>query len=185
MGVLGCFGKATGRAGWVSLHSPSSTTHPTHTMVRAHIIRRYRVPPGGRVVFEAGFEPVACTLPSRGWAPDALDQSAIPPGKAIHAILDNVVTHKHPKVRAWLAHHPRWAFHFAPTSASWLNAVERFFSALTRRRLRRSSFTGVIVLHAAIKRYIAEQNRSAKPFVWTKPSTDILAAVSRSPEPSV
>jgi transposase len=112
-------------------------------------------------------------------------EAAVPPGKAIHAILDNVATHKHPKVRAWLARHPRWTFHFTPTSASWLNAVEGFFSALTRRRLRRGSFTGVVDLQAAIKRYIAEHNRSAKPFVWTKPATDILAAVSRSPEPSV
>ena len=83
------------------------------------------------------------------------------------------------------ARHPRWTFHFTPTSAAWLNAVEGFFSALTRRRLRRGSFTGVVDLQAAIKRYIAEHNRSAKPFVWTKPATDILAAVSRSPEPSV
>ncbi len=103
--------------------------------------------------------------------------------KAIHAILDNVATHKHPKVRAWLARHPRWTFDF--TSASWLNAVEGFFSALTRRRLRRGSFTGFVDLQAAIKRYIAEHNRRAKPFARTKPATDIIAAVSRSPELSV
>ena len=112
-------------------------------------------------------------------------RGADPPGKSIHAILDNVATHKHPKVRTWLARHPRWTFHFTPTSASWLNAVEGFFSALTRRRLRRGSFNGVVDLQAAIKRYIAEHNRRARPFVWTKPATDILAAVSRSPEPFV
>ncbi|SEH88754.1 DDE superfamily endonuclease [Methylobacterium sp. 275MFSha3.1] len=112
-------------------------------------------------------------------------EAAVPPGKAIRAILDNVATHKHPKVRAWLARHPRWTFHFTPTSASWLNAVEGFCSALTRRRLRRGSFTGVVDLQAAIKRYIAEHNRCAGPFVWTKPATDIIAAVSQSPEPSV
>ena len=112
-------------------------------------------------------------------------EAAVPPGKAIHAILDNVATHKHPKVRAWLARHPHWTFHFTPTSASWLNAVEGFFSALTRRRLRRGSFTGVVDLQAAIKRYIAEHNQRARPFVWTKPATDILEAVGRSPEPSV
>lgn len=112
-------------------------------------------------------------------------EAAVPPGKAIHAILDNVATHKHPKVRVWLARHPRWTFHFTPTSASWLNAFEGFFSALTRRRLRRGSFTGVVDLQAAIKRYIAEHSRRARPFVWTKPATDIIAAVSRSPEPSV
>jgi transposase len=95
-------------------------------------------------------------------------EAAVPSGKAIHAILDNVATHKHPKVRAWLARHPRWTFHFTPTSASWLNAVEGFFSALTRRRLRRGSLTGVVDLQAAIKRYIAEHNRRARPFIWTK-----------------
>jgi transposase len=110
---------------------------------------------------------------------------AVPSGKAIRAILDNVATHKHPKVRDWLARHPRWTFHFTPTSASWLNAAEGFFSALTRRRLRRGSFTSVVDLQAAIERYIAEHNRRARPVVWNKPVTDILAAVSRSPEPSV
>jgi DDE superfamily endonuclease len=61
----------------------------------------------------------------------------VPAGKIIHAILDNYATHKHPKVRDWLVRHPRWVFHFTPTSGSWLNAVENFFSALTRRRLKR------------------------------------------------
>jgi transposase len=111
-------------------------------------------------------------------------EAAVPPGKAIHAFLDNVATHKHPKVRASLVRHPRWTFHVTPT-ASWLNAVEGFFSALSRRRLRRGSFTGVVNLQAAIKRHIAEHNRRAKPFISTKPAADILAAVSRSPEPSV
>src|SRR5512132_3509114 len=64
-------------------------------------------------------------------------ERAVPPGEGIHAILDNYATHKHPKVRAWLANHPRWVFHFTPTSASWLNAVEGFFSVLTRRRFER------------------------------------------------
>lgn len=108
-------------------------------------------------------------------------EAAVPAGKVIHAILDNDATHKHPKVRAWLARHPRWTFHFTPTSASWLNAVEGFFSALTRRRLRRGSFVGVIDLQAAIKRYIAEHNGRARPFTWTKPAAEIITAVSRLP----
>lgn len=86
-------------------------------------------------------------------------EAAEPTGKVVHTILDNVGSHKHPKVCAWLARHPRWTFHFTPTSASWLNTVEGFFSALTRRRLRRGSFTGVVDLQAAIKRHIAEHNR--------------------------
>jgi transposase len=64
-------------------------------------------------------------------------ERAVPAGKLIHAIVDNYATHKHPKVQAWLIRHPRWTFHFTPTSSSWLNAVENFFSALTRKRLRR------------------------------------------------
>ena len=70
-------------------------------------------------------------------------EAAVPAGKLIHVILDNYGTHKHPKVRAWLARHPRWIFHFTPTSASWMNAVEGFFSALTRRRLKRGNFSGI------------------------------------------
>jgi transposase len=112
-------------------------------------------------------------------------EAAVPAGKIVHAILDNYAVHKHQKVRAWLDRHPRWTFHFTPTSASWLNAVEGFFSALSRRRLRRGTFTGIVDLQAAIKRYIAEHNRSARPFVWTKPAAAIFDALNRAPEPSV
>ena len=109
----------------------------------------------------------------------------VPAGKIIHAILDNYATHKHPKVRAWLVRHPRWVFHFTPTSGSWLNAVENFFSALTRRRLKRGVFKSIVDLQAAIKRYLDEHNADPKPFVWTKPADVILAKVSRLPVPSV
>jgi transposase len=97
----------------------------------------------------------------------------------IHAILDNYAAHKHPKVLAWLARHPRWVFHFTPTSGSWLNAVETFFSALTRCRIRRGSFPSIVDLQAAIHRYIAEHNADPKPFAWTKPADRILAKVNR------
>ena len=73
---------------------------------------------------------------------DAVER-VVPPGKVIHAILDNYATHKHPKVQAWLANHPRWVFRFTPTSASWLNAVEGFSSILTRRRLKRGAFKSI------------------------------------------
>lgn len=109
----------------------------------------------------------------------------VPADKAVHAILDNYATHKHPKVRAWLARHPRWTFHFTPTSASWLNAVEGFFSVLTRRRLRRGVFKGVVDLQAAINRYLKEHNADPKPFVWTKPAAEIFDKLARLPEPSV
>jgi transposase len=80
--------------------------------------------------------------------------------------LDNA-THKPSRVRAWLVRHPRWTFHFAPTSASWLNAVEGFFSALTRRRLKRGVFRSIVDLQAAINRYLAEHNQDPRPFTWT------------------
>jgi transposase len=102
-------------------------------------------------------------------------ESAVPPGKVIHAIMDNYGSHKHPKVLAWLARHPRWVFHFTPTAGSRLNAVETFFSALTRRRLKRGVFRSVLDLQTAINRYIAERNDHPKPFTWTKPSGQILA----------
>ncbi|MFZ0255513.1 MAG: IS630 family transposase [Gammaproteobacteria bacterium] len=108
-------------------------------------------------------------------------ERAVPAGKIIHAIADNHATHKHAKVREWLADHPRWVFHFTPTSASWLNAVEGFFSILTRRRIRRGTFTSVSDLQHAIRRYIREHNHTPKPFVWTKPAETILAKLNRLP----
>ena len=106
-------------------------------------------------------------------------EAEVPLGKAIHAILDNYATHKHPKVRAWLARHPRWTFHFTPTSASWLNAVESFFAKLTRRRLKRGVFCSVVDLQAAINRFVEETNHDPKPFVWTADPNRVLAAVTR------
>ena len=105
--------------------------------------------------------------------------AAVPAGKAVHAILDNYATHKHPKVRDWLVRHPRWTFHFTPTSASWLNAVEGFFSALTRRRLKRGVFCSLVDLQAAINRYLAEHNKHPKPFTWTADPDRFLAALAR------
>src|SRR5262249_30828351 len=103
----------------------------------------------------------------------------VPKRKAVHAIVDNYATHRHPKVRKWLAQHPRWTFHFTPTSASWLNAVEGFFAKLTNRRLKRGVFRSVAVLQVAIDRFIAETNADPKPFVWIAPPSRILAAVKR------
>jgi transposase len=94
-------------------------------------------------------------------------ERSVPAGKVIHAILDNYAAHKHPAVLAWLADHPRWTFHFTPTSCSWLNAVEAFFSKLTRQTLKRGVFRSVHDLETAIARYITATNRNPKPFVWT------------------
>jgi transposase len=112
-------------------------------------------------------------------------ERAVPAGKVVHAILDNYATHKHPTVRQWLADHPRWVFHFTPTSASWINAVEGFFSAITRRRIRRGVFRSVPDLQDAITRYIRDHNKAAKPFAWTKPADTILGKLARLPAPSV
>ncbi|MGI9506451.1 MAG: IS630 family transposase [Geminicoccaceae bacterium] len=98
----------------------------------------------------------------------------VPAGKVIHVVLDNYRTHKHPKVMAWLERHPRWVFHFTPTSGSWLNAVENFFSSLTRQCLKRGIFHSVIDLQAAIKRYIEEHNDDPKPFTWTTSAKTII-----------
>ena len=106
-------------------------------------------------------------------------EEQVPVGKVIHAIVDNYATHKHPKVRQWLARHPRWTFHFTPTSASWLNAVEGFFAKLTRQRLKRGVFRSVIDLQVAINRFVAETNLNPKPFVWTADPKRVLAAVKR------
>ena len=103
----------------------------------------------------------------------------VPAGKTIHVILDNYATHKHPKVKAWLSRHPRWTFHFTPTSSSWLNAVEGYFAKLAKRRLKRGVFHSVVDLQAAINRFIDETNQNSKPFVWTKDPDKIIAAVRR------
>ena len=109
-------------------------------------------------------------------------EAQVPVRKAIHAVVDNYATHKHPKVQKWLARHPRWTFHFTPTSASWLNAVEGFFAKLTRRRLKRGVFRSVADLQAAINRFVEETNSDPKPFVWTADPKRVLAAVKRGKE---
>ena len=106
-------------------------------------------------------------------------EAQVPVGKVIHAVVDNYATHKHPRVRRWLARHPRWTFHFTPTSASWLNAVEGFFAKLTRQRLKRGVFQSVVDLQLAINRFVAETNADPKPFVWTADPKRVLAAVKR------
>jgi transposase len=108
-------------------------------------------------------------------------ERVVPVGKVIHAIVDNYATHTHPKVMAWLARHPRWTFHFTPTSGSWLNAVETFFSALTRQRIRRGSLHSIVSLQATINQYLAERNAEPRPFVWTASATSILDKLARLP----
>lgn len=102
---------------------------------------------------------------------------------AVHLILDNSSTHKTPEVLAWLEQHPRFQLHFTPTSASWMNAVETWFSVLERRAVRRGVFTSVAELKKAIREYVSAHNKHhAKPFTWTKSAESILAAVERAKE---
>ena len=103
-----------------------------------------------------------------------------PADRELHLIVDNYATHKHAKVTAWLAQHPRFHLHFTPTSASWLNMVERFFRDLTTRRIRDGIFHSVAELETAINAYIASHNVAPKPFIWTASASDILAKVARA-----
>jgi transposase len=100
-----------------------------------------------------------------------------PPDKELHVIADNYATHKHPKVRKWLARHPRFHMYFTPTSSSWLNMVERFFRDLTEQRLRRGIFRDVQELTMAIGDYIDKHNDNPKPFLWTAQASDVLEKV--------
>jgi transposase/transposase-like protein len=101
------------------------------------------------------------------------------PKGEIHVVLDNVSTHKTPDVQAWLAKHKRFTFHFTPTSASWMNQVETWFSILSRQAIRRGSFESVRALTAAIERFTREWNAGATPFSWVKTADAILAKAVR------
>ena len=106
-------------------------------------------------------------------------EQTVPAGKLIHVVLDNYGAHKQTKVRAWLTRHPRWIFHFTPTSCSWLNAVETFFAKLTKRRLKRGVFHSLVALQTAINRFVEAHNRDPKPFVWKADPNTIIAAAKR------
>lgn len=104
---------------------------------------------------------------------------AVPGHLDIHAIVDNYSTHKHPKVKAWLAARPRWHLHFIPTYSSWLNLVERFFALITNKTIRRGSFRSVKDLTAKIKHFVTHYNQNCKPFMWTATTDSILAKLER------
>lgn len=102
-----------------------------------------------------------------------------PKDKDIHIICDNYATHKHPKVKSWLRYHKRFHVHFTPTSASWLNMVERFFRELTEKQLRRGVFTSVKELNESVMTFIDRHNEAPAPYIWTKSANDILEKVKR------
>ena len=103
----------------------------------------------------------------------------VPDWLDVHVILDNAATHKTPAIRRWLLAHPRFVLHFTPTSASWLNLVERWFTELTTKKLRRSAHRSVSQLNADIRAWIETWNEDPRPFVWTKTADDILESITR------
>jgi putative transposase len=105
--------------------------------------------------------------------------ASIPKNLDLHLVIDNYVTHKHPKVRAWLAHRPRYHVHFTPTYSSWLNQVERWFALITQQAIRRDSFQSVKDLVRKIERYVDGYNSQARPLLWTATTESILAKLER------
>ena len=103
----------------------------------------------------------------------------VPEGEEIHLVVDNSATHKHAKVRAWLARHPRFHVHFTPTYSSWLNQVERWFGLISQRAIKRGSFTSVTDLVRRIHEFTREYNKDASPFVWAATAESILAKIER------
>jgi transposase len=103
----------------------------------------------------------------------------VPADLEVHLVLDNVSTHKTPAIKRWLAAHPRFQLHFTPTSASWLNLVERWFGELTSKKLRRGTHRSVRELEADIRGWIATWNDNPRPYVWTKTADQILASIAR------
>jgi transposase len=104
---------------------------------------------------------------------------AVPQNLDLHVIVDNYSTHKHPKVKAWLAQRPRWHLHFIPTYSSWLNLVERFFALITDKAIRRGSFSSVKDLIGKIDHFVTQHNTDCSPFVWTATAESILAKIER------
>jgi len=105
--------------------------------------------------------------------------ASVPARLDVHLILDNYGTHKTPSIRRWLVRHPRFHLHFTPTSASWMNLVERWFGLLTERQIRRGTHRSTRELEGAIMAYLTSNNKHPKPFVWTKTADEIFASIAR------
>ena len=103
----------------------------------------------------------------------------VPADLDIHLVVDNYATHKHSKVKAWLARHPRYHVHFTPNYCSWLNQVERWFGLITQRAIRRGSFRSVKELVSKIETFVDNYNKSSTPFVWTATADSIFEKLSR------
>ena len=106
-------------------------------------------------------------------------ESSVPSHLDVHLVMDNYGTHKTPVIKAWFARHPRFHVHFTPTSASWLNQVERWFASLTEKYLRRGTHRSTRQLEDAIRRYLDIYNADPQPFSWSKSADEILASLER------
>ena len=106
-------------------------------------------------------------------------EANVPEDLDIHLVMDNYATHKTPLIRNWLIKRPRWQVHLTPTSASWLNQVERFFALITERKIRRGIYRSVAALRADIMSFLDKHNTDPLPFRWTKSADDILATIER------
>lgn len=106
-------------------------------------------------------------------------EANVPKDLEVHLIVDNYGTHKHARVKAWLARHPRFRVHYTPTYSSWLNQVERWFGLIMQRAIRRGSFSSVTDLPRQIERFVAGWNQHPKPFVWTATDESVLAKLER------
>ena len=103
----------------------------------------------------------------------------VPEDLDLHLVMDNYASHKHPKVRTWLAQRPRFHVHFTPTYSSWLNQVERWFALITQRAIRRGSFRSTRELVARIDEFVQNYNRNCQPFLWTATADSILVKIER------
>jgi putative transposase len=106
-------------------------------------------------------------------------EATVPRNQDIHLIVDNYSTHKHARVKAWMARRPRWHIHFIPTYSSWLNQVERFFALITEKAIRRGSFSSVKDLVGKVDHFVTQYNKDCTPFVWTATADSIIGKLER------
>ena len=172
-----------------SIRSMAAETGLSHTTIR-RIWTAFGLQPHRSETFKLSTDPlfvdgaVIGKCYKRHRATEFLDflkriDAAVPKGPDVHLVMDNYATHKTPKIKAWLARRPHWHIHFTPTSASWINQVERWFAELTRKQLQRGVHRSTAELEADITAFIAAHNEDPKPYKWIKSADEILAAVKR------
>lgn len=172
--------------------APKSRSHHTKTprlrLDRKHGISGDRAEPDGTTTLFAALDVLDDTVLGRCMQRHRHQEfirflkrieAAVPAGKLVRAIIHSHAARKYPKVVARLARHPRWIFHFTPTSCYWASAVEGFFATLTLPRLQRDVFHSLVDVQTAINRYLAEHNQKPKPFRWTADPNRIIEKVNK------